>query len=227
MPKMKWDQIGERTYETGVEQCALFPVTEKTGKYENGVPWNGVTKVEESPSGGEATAVYANNKQYLNLMSAEKFAATLGAYTYPDEFAECDGSKEIAPGVFAGQQARKMFGLAYKTLKGNDTKGTDYGYTLHLVYGALASPSSKSYNTVNESAEAGEMSWSINTTPVDVPGAKPTAHLKVDSTKVDAAKLKELEEMIYGKDGDETKPKLPLPEEVITLVGKISQDSDV
>lgn len=227
MPKMKWDQIGERTYETGVEQCALFPVTEKTGKYENGVPWNGVTKVEESPSGGEATAVYANNKQYLNLMSAEKFSATLGAYTYPDAFAECDGSKEIAPGVFAGQQARKTFGLAYKTLKGNDTKSTDYGYTLHLVYGALASPSSKSYNTVNESAEAGEMSWTINTTPVDVPGAKPTAHLKVDSTKVDAAKLKELEDIIYGKDSDETVPKLPLPEEVIKLVGNVTQDGNV
>lgn len=128
MSKMKWDQTGKRTYETGIEQCALFIIDEKTGVYENGVPWNGVTKVEESPSGGENTAVYANNRLYINLMSAEKFAATLGAYTYPDEFMECDGSKEIAPGVYAGQQNRKMFGLAYKTIQGNDTRGTDYGY---------------------------------------------------------------------------------------------------
>lgn len=220
MPKMKWDQTGEKTYETGVEQCALFTVNDKTGAYENGVPWNGVTKVEENPSGGEPTAVYANNRKYLNLMSAEQFAATLGAYTYPDEFAECDGSKEIAPGVYAGQQARKMFGLCYKTLKGNDTQGTEYGYKIHFIYGALAAPSPRSYNTVNESPEAGELSWSISTTPVDVPGAKPTSHLVFDSTKCDAQKLKELEDIIYGKDGEgASTPRLPLPAEVITLIG--------
>lgn len=219
MSKMKWDQTGEKTYETGIEQCALFIINEKTGVYENGVPWNGVTKVEESPSGGETTAVYANNRLYINLMSAEKFAATLGAYTYPDEFMECDGSKEIAPGVYAGQQNRKMFGLAYKTIQGNDTHGTDYGYKLHLVYGANAAPSSRSYNTINESSEAGEMSWSISTTPVDVPNAKPTAHIVFDSTKCDANKLATLEEIIYGKDGDETTPRLPLPEEIIELIG--------
>ncbi len=219
MSKMKWDQTGMRTYETGIEQCALFIINEKTSAYENGVPWNGVTKVEESPSGGETTAVYANNRLYINLMSAEKFAATLGAYTYPDEFMECDGSKEIAPGVYAGQQNRKMFGLAYKTIQGNDTQGTDYGYKLHLVYGANAAPSSRSYNTINESPEAGEMSWSISTTPVDVPNAKPTAHIVLDSTKCDAKKLAALEEIIYGKDRDETTPRLPLPEEIIELIG--------
>ncbi len=222
MSRMKWDQIGEKTYETGVEQCALFLVTASSGAYENGVPWNGLTKVEESPSGGETTAIYANNRQYINLTSAEKFAATLGAYTYPDEFMECDGSKEIAPGIYAGQQSRKTFGLAYKSLLGNDTQGTDYGYKLHLVYGANASPSSKSYNTINESAEAGEMSWSISTTPVDVPNAKPTAHIVIDSTKCDEKKLKALEDIIYGKDGDDdTTPRLPLPAEIISIVGMI------
>lgn len=219
--KMKWDQVGEKTYETGIEQCALFTVNDKTGAYENGVPWNGITKVEESPSGGEATAVYANNKKYLNLMSSEQFGATIGAYTYPDEFAECDGSKEIAPGVYAGQQSRKTFGLCYKTIKGNDTQGTDFGYKLHFVYGALAAPSSKSYNTVNESPEAGEMSWTISTTPVDVPDSKPTAHIFFDSTKCDKDALKKVEEIVYGKDGDDaTAPRLPLPEELINLLGQ-------
>lgn len=217
MPKLTWDQVGERTYETGVEQCALYPFDTAKNTYGSGVAWNGITKVEENPSGGEASPVYANNKKYLNLMSAEEFAATIGAYTYPDEFAECDGSKEIAPGVYAGQQSRKTFGLAYKSLKGNDTEGTDYGYKIHLVYGCLAAPSSKAYNTVNESPEAGEMSWTVSTTPVDVPGAKPSATIVVDSTKCDKDKLKQLEDIIYGTDSAEAK--LPMPNEIIELVG--------
>lgn len=217
MSKLKWDQIGEKTYETGVEQCALYPVDEKTGAYGNGVAWNGITKVEESPSGGEPSPIYANNKKYLNLMSAEEFAATIGAYTYPDEFAECDGSKEIAPGVYAGQQSRKTFGLVYKTLIGNDTEGTDFGYNLHFVYGCLAAPSGRSYNTVNESPEAGEMSWSVSTTPVDVPNAKPSATITIKSTKCDKDKLAALEAIVYGSDNAEAR--LPLPEEIIELVG--------
>lgn len=217
MSKLTWDQVGERTYETGVEQCALYPFDTAKNTYGSGVAWNGITKVEENPSGGEASPVYANNKKYLNLMSAEEFAATIGAYTYPDEFAECDGSKEIAPGVYAGQQSRKTFGLAYKSLKGNDTEGTDYGYKIHLVYGCLAAPSSKAYNTVNESPEAGEMSWTVSTTPVDVPDAKPSATIVVDSTKCDKDKLKQLEDIIYGTDSAEAK--LPMPKEIIELVG--------
>lgn len=217
MSKLVWDQVGERTYETGVEKCVLFPFDNEKKAYGNGVAWNGVTKVEESPSGGEATAVYANNKQYLNLISAEKFGATLGAYTYPDEFAECDGSKEIAHGVYAGQQSRKTFGLCYKTLIGNDTEGTDHGYAIHFVYGCLASPSGKSYNTVNETPEAGEMSWTLSTTPVDVPGFKPTATITVKSTKCTKEKLAALEELIYGAESKEST--LPMPNEIITLVG--------
>lgn len=215
MSKLKWDQIGERLYETGVDKVVLFPM-ESTGQYGTGVAWNGITAVNESPSGAEPTALYANNGKYLNLISNEDFAATIEAYTYPDEFEECDGSKEIAPGVVIGQQKRKVFGLAYRTLLGNDIDGSDHGYKLHLVYGCLAAPSENNHSTVNDSPEAGTMSWSVSTTPVEVADAKPTATVTIDSTKADKAKLKKLEDMLYGTEQDESK--LPLPAEVITLM---------
>ena len=215
MPKLKWDQIGERLYETGVDKVVLFPM-ESTGQYGAGVAWNGITAVNESPSGAEPTALYANNGKYLNLISNEDFAATIEAYTYPDEFEECDGSKEIAPGVVIGQQKRKVFGLAYRTLLGNDVDGYDHGYKLHLVYGCLAAPSENNHSTVNDSPEAGTMSWSVSTTPVEVADAKPTATVTIDSTKADKAKLKKLEDMLYGTEQAESK--LPLPAEVIALM---------
>lgn len=215
MPKLKWDQIGERLYETGVDKVVLFPM-ESTGQYGTGVAWNGISAVNESPSGAEPTALYANNGKYLNLISNEDFAATIEAFTYPDEFEECDGSKEIAPGVVIGQQKRKVFGLAYRTLLGNDVDGNDHGYKLHLVYGCLAAPSENNHSTVNDSPEAGTMSWSVSTTPVEVADAKPTATVTIDSTKADKAKLKKLEDMLYGTEQAESK--LPLPAEVITLM---------
>ena len=214
MSKLKWDQIGERLYETGVDKVVLFPM-ESTGQYGTGVAWNGISAVNESPSGAEPTALYANNGKYLNLISNEDFAATIEAFTYPDEFEECDGSKEIAPGVI-GQQKRKVFGLSYRTLLGNDVDGNDHGYKLHLVYGCLAAPSENNHSTVNDSPEAGTMSWSVSTTPVEVADAKPTATVTIDSTKADKTKLKKLEDMLYGTDQAESK--LPLPAEVITLM---------
>lgn len=215
MSKLKWDQTGERFYETGVDKVVLFPM-ESTGQYGQGVAWNGISAVNESPSGAEPTALYANNGKYLNLISNEDFAATIEAFMYPDEFEECDGSKEIAPGVVIGQQKRKAFGLAYRTLLGNDVDGNDHGYKLHLVYGCLAAPSEHNHSTVNDSPEAGTMSWSVSTTPVEVADAKPTATVTIDSTKADKAKLKKLEDMLYGTDQAESK--LPLPAEVITLM---------
>lgn len=215
MSKLKWDQIGERLYETGVDKVVLFPM-ESTGQYGTGVAWNGISAVNESPSGAEPTALYANNGKYLNLISNEDFAATIEAFTYPDEFEECDGSKEIAPGVVIGQQKRKVFGLAYRTLLGNDVDGNDHGYKLHLVYGCLAAPSENNHSTVNDSPEAGTMSWSVSTTPVEVADAKPTATVTIDSTKADKAKLKKLEDILYGTEQAESK--LPLPAEVITLM---------
>ena len=215
MPKLKWDQTGERLYETGVDKVVLFPM-ESTGQYGQGVAWNGISAVNESPSGAEATPLYANNGKYLNLISNEDFAATIEAFMYPDEFEECDGSKEIAPGVVIGQQKRKVFGLAYRTLLGNDVDGNDHGYKLHLVYGCLAAPSEHNHSTVNDSPEAGTMSWSVSTTPVEVADAKPTATVTIDSTKADKAKLKKLEDMLYGTDQAESK--LQLPAEVITLM---------
>lgn len=215
MSKLKWDQIGERLYETGVDKVVLFPM-ESTGQYGTGVAWNGISAVNESPSGAEPTALYANNGKYLNLISNEDFAATIEAFTYPDEFEECDGSKEIAPGVVIGQQKRKVFGLAYRTLLGNDVDGNDHGYKLHLVYGCLAAPSENNHSTVNDSPEAGTMSWSVSTTPVEVADAKPTATVTIDSTKADKTKLKKLEDMLYGT--EQTESKLPLPAEVITLM---------
>lgn len=215
MPKLKWDQIGERLYETGVDKVVLFPM-ESTGQYGAGVAWNGISAVNESPSGAEPTALYANNGKYINLISNEDFAATIEAFMYPDEFEECDGSKEIAPGVVIGQQKRKVFGLAYRTLLGNDVDGNDHGYKLHLVYGCLAAPSENNHSTVNDSPEAGTMSWSVSTTPVEVADAKPTATVTIDSTKADKTKLKKLEDMLYGTEQAESK--LPLPAEVITLM---------
>lgn len=215
MSKLKWDQIGERLYETGVDKVVLFPM-ESTGQYGTGVAWNGISAVNESPSGAEPTALYANNGKYLSLISNEDFAATIEAFTYPDEFEECDGSKEIAPGVVIGQQKRKVFGLAYRTLLGNDVDGNDHGYKLHLVYGCLAAPSENNHSTVNDSPEAGTMSWSVSTTPVEVADAKPTATVTIDSTKADKTKLKKLEDMLYGTEQAESK--LPLPAEVITLM---------
>lgn len=215
MSKMKWDQTGERVYETGVEQCALFP-QDDTGAYPLGVAWNGISNITETPSGAEPTKLYANDKVYVTMMSAEEVGGTIEAYTYPDEFAECDGSATVVAGVRIGQQARRTFGLAYKTLIGNDVVGTKYGYKLHLVWGALASPSEKAHATVNDSPEAQTMSWEYTTTPVDVAGYQPTASMEIDSTTVDAEKLAALEAIIYGSESEE--PKLPMPEAVIEML---------
>lgn len=212
--KLVWDQIGERRYETGVEQVALFPQT--NGVYDAGVAWNGVTALNLTPSGAEPTALYANDRKYVTLMSVEELGGTVEAYTYPNEFAECDGSKEIAPGVYAGQQTRKPFGLVAKTLVGNDTMLNKFGYKLHLVYGALASPSEQSHATVNDSPEAATLSWEFSTTPVEMAGCEPTSYICIDSTKVNAEKLAALEAIVYGS--EEAEPRLPLPTEVAELL---------
>lgn len=196
MTRLVWDTTGERYYETGVSQGVLYPQT--SGAYPTGVAWNGLSNVSESPSGSEATAIYADNMKYLNLMSVEEFGGTIEAYTYPDEFAQCDGSEALATGVSIGQQSRKAFGLCYRTILGNDTDSNDYGYKLHLVYGCQASPSEKSYATVNDSPEAITFSWEFKTTPVSVAGFKPTACLTIDSTKANATKLAQLEGILYG-----------------------------
>lgn len=196
MSKLIWDQTGERLYETGVKNGVLYIPT--NGVYDKGVAWNGLTAVTESPSGAEATALYADDIKYLSLMSTEEFGATVEAYTYPDEFAQCDGSASLAKGVSIGQQPRKTFGLSYKTTVGNDVDGNDYGYKLHLIYGALAAPSEKAYATINDSPEAITFSWEITTTPVNVTGYKPTASITIDSTKVDVEKLAALEKVLYG-----------------------------
>lgn len=220
MAKLKWDETGKRLYETGTKMGVLYPQNED-GTYPKGVAWNGLMSVTESPSGAEASALYADDAKYLELYSNEEFGFTIGAYTYPDEFAECDGSAELAPGVGIGQQPRKAFGLSYRTIIGNDTKGSDYGYKLHLVYGAKASPSERSYASVNDSPEALELSWECTTTPVPVTGHKPSAHIEIDSTKIDEKKLTKIEEMLYGKDGETgtaTEPELPLPDEIIQIL---------
>lgn len=223
--RLVWDKSGERLYETGVNQGVLY-VQNADGTYPNGVAWNGLTAVTESPSGAEATPLYADNIKYLNLISAEEFGATIEAYTYPDEFAQCDGSAEIAKGVMIGQQARKTFGMCYKTVLGNDVAGEAYGYKLHIIYGATAAPSEKAYSTINDSPEAITLSWEVNTTPVNVTGGKPTASLVIDSTKVDPTKLKALEDILYGKDpvrepsAEGVAPRLPLPDEIATLMGE-------
>lgn len=216
MAKMLWDQIGEKRYETGIEQVALFPQEE--GAYNKGVAWNGVTALNLTPSGAEPTPLYANNRKYLTLMSVEELGGTIEAYTYPDEFAACDGSVAVVPGVYFGQQGRKPFGLVGKSLVGNDTELNKHGYKLHLVYGALASPSEQAHATVNDSPEAQTMSWEFSTTPVAVEGYEPTSYICIDSTKVNAEKLAALEAIIYGS--DDVEPRLPLPDEIATLMAE-------
>ena len=217
MAKLVWDKTGDRLYETGVKNGVLYIPT--AGVYSKGVAWNGLTAVTESPSGAEATALYADDIKYLSLMSTEEFGATIEAYTYPDEFAACDGSAELADGVMIGQQKRSTFGLCYKTTIGNDTEGNDHGYKLHIIYGALAAPSEKAYSTINDSPEAITFSWEITTTPVNVTGAKPTASLVIDSTKADPSKLAALEDILYGKDSEPaSEPRLPLPDEIKSLM---------
>lgn len=215
MSKLVWDQTGERFYETGVKQGVLYP--QVSGAYPKGVAWNGLTAVTESPSGAEATALYADDIKYLNLISAEEFGATIEAYTYPDEFAECDGSASLATGVMIGQQKRTAFGLSYKTTLGNDVDGNDYGYKLHIIYGAIAAPSEKAYTTINDSPEAITFSWELTTTPVTVEGFKPTASITIDSTKADKSKLEALEAILYGSESEEAR--LPLPDEIATVMG--------
>ena len=214
MVAIKWDQAGERTYETGVDHGVLY-LTNAAGEYDKGFAWNGLTAVTESPSGAEPTPLYADNMKYLNLVSAEEFGATIEAYTYPDEFALCDGSAEPAPGVMVGQQDRKIFGMAYRTLLGNDLAGNSHGYKLHLIYGALAAPSEKAYATVNDSPEAITFSWEVSTTAVEVPGLKPSAQLTLDSTKADATAFALLEGILYGSETED--PRLPLPSEIIDM----------
>lgn len=222
MAKLVWDQTGDRLYETGVRNGVLYIPT--SGVYNKGYAWNGLIAVTESPSGAEATPLYADDIKYLNLMSTEEFGATIEAYTYPDEFAQCDGSAELTAGVSIGQQERKTFGLCYKTTLGNDVDGNDHGYKLHIIYGALAKPSEREYSTINDSPEALTFSWEITTTPVNVTGAKPTASIVINSTKADSTKLKALEDILYGKDGTgdghtgAVEPRLPLPDEIKQLM---------
>lgn len=214
MPKLTWDGTGERRYETGVDHGVLY-IPNQLGVYAAGFPWNGLTSISESPSGAEASPQYADNIKYLNLMSAEDFGATVEAFTYPLEFAQCDGSAAPTPGVSIGQQTRKSFGLSYRTKVGNDQEGTDFGYKLHLIYNALAAPTEKAYSTINDSPEAMALSWELTTTPVEVPGFKPSAQMTIDSTQVDPGKLKDLEDILYGTDS--ASARLPMPAEVIAL----------
>lgn len=224
MSKIIWDATGERFYETGVDKGVLY-LLNKSGEYTPGVAWNGLTAVTESPSGAESTPLYADNIKYLNMLSTEEFGATIEAYTFPDEFYECDGSASLVEGVMIGQQNRNMFGFSYRTLIGNDVDNTNHGYKLHLIYGAQASPSEKNYATVNDSPEAISLSWEVTTTPVNVTGFKPTASITIDSTKVDKEKLAALEEILYGKDpttpegSDGVLPRLPLPDEIKQIMG--------
>lgn len=215
MAELKWDNPGERYYETGVKNCILY-VQDAEGNYPKGVAWNGITAITESPSGAESTPLYADDTKYLNLISNEEFGATIEAYTYPDEFAECDGTAELAEGIKLGQQPRKQFGLCYLTTLGNDLKKNDYGYKLHLVYGCTAAPSEKGYATINDSPEAITFSWEVSTTPVDVPGFKPTAHIEIDSTKVKPEDLAKIKAKLWGSATEEAT--LPLPNEIKTLI---------
>ena len=219
MAKLVWDQTGERLYETGVKNGVLY-VQDDTGAYPAGVAWNGLTAVTESPSGAEATALYADDIKYLNLYSAEEFGATIEAYMYPDEFMVCDGSAQPIEGVTFGQQTRKKFGLCYRTAVGNDVLGSDYGYKLHIIYGCTASPSEKAYATINDSPEAITFSWEVTTDPVAVEGFKPTATVVIDSTKVDKDKLAALEDILYG--GADSEARLPMPNEIVTLMDTAS-----
>lgn len=221
MSVLVWDKETERLYETGVKRGVLYPYdgSDASNPFPKGVVWNGLSSVSESPSGAEANAIYADDMKYLELRSAEEFGATIEAYMYPDEFAICDGSAEIAPGVMAGQQARKRFGFSYRSIVGNDTETDAYGYKLHLIYNAMASPSERQYQTVNDSPEAISFSWELTTTPIEtgIAGLKPTASLTIDSNKVDPAKLTELEDILYGSDSEDAR--LPLPAEVMEIMG--------
>ena len=214
MTALQWDQTGERLYETGIDRGVLYKPDEN-GNYDTGFAWNGLTTVTESPTGAEATPTYADNIVYANLFSVERWAGTIEAYTYPDEFAECDGSSEAQIGVFVGQQPRKSFGFAYRTIVGNDVENNEFGYKLHLVYGATASPSEKAYATINDSPEMINFSWELTTIPVQVTGMKPTASITIDSTNVDADALTALELILYGTTGVD--PALPLPDAVLAL----------
>ena len=215
MAKLVWDESGKRVYETGVRNGVLY-VQGENGEYQKGVAWNGLTAVTESPSGAEPTALYADDIKYLELFSAEEFGATIEAYTYPEEFEACDGSASLGEGVTIGQQDRKAFGLCYRTIVGNDVKGNEHGYKLHLIYGAKAKPSEKAYQTVNDSPEAITFSWEVSTTPVNVTGFKPTASITIDSTKLEAGKLKSIEDKLYGTASEEAK--LPLPDEIKQII---------
>lgn len=226
MSRLTWDDTGKRLYETGTKMGVLYPQSDD-GTYPKGVAWNGLMSVNESPSGAEASALYANDAKYLELYSNEEFGFTIGAYTYPEEFAACDGSAELASesGVYVGQQPRKAFGLTYRTVVGNDVKGSDYGYKLHLVYGAKASPSEKGYSSINDSPEAVEFSWECTTTPINIEGFKPAAHIEIDSTKIKPEKLKKIEDALYGTNavggsGAGTEPKLLLPNEIVAILNE-------
>ena len=215
MAKLVWDESGKRVYETGVRNGVLY-VQGENGEYQKGVAWNGLTAVTESPSGAEPTALYADDIKYLELFSAEEFGATIEAYTYPEEFEACDGSASLGTGVTIGQQDRKAFGICYRTVVGNDVKGNEHGYKLHLVYGAKAKPSEKAYATVNDSPEAVTFSWEVTTTPVNVAGFKPTATVTIDSTKIQPDKLKAIEDKLYGTASEEAT--LPLPDEIKQII---------
>lgn len=219
MSKLVWDKVGERLYETGVSKGVLYP--QSSGAYPKGVAWNGLTAVNESPEGAEPNAMYADNIKYLNILSAEDFKATIEAYTYPDEFKPCIGASELVEGVSLGQQDHMPFGFSYQTIIGNDTENNSHGYKIHVVYGCLAAPSEADYNSVNDSPEAATMSWEVSTTPVDVDGFKPTAMLVFDSTKLSAKKMAAIEKVLYGD--TETEARLPLPNEVKTIIAAVSE----
>lgn len=219
MARITWDQVGERFYEAGVDHGVLY-LSNNTGTYDKGYAWNGLTTVTESPSGAESNPQYADNIKYLNLVSAEEFGATIEAFTYPNEFAQCDGTATPRAGIAIGQQGRRMFGLSYRTLVGNDTEGTSLGYKIHLIYGAQAAPSEKAYGTINDSPEALTFSWELSTSPVPVEGYKPTASVTIDSRNVPAATLKTLEDILYGS--ADVEPRLPLPDEVIEHFGGVT-----
>lgn len=216
MSKLVWDKVGERLYETGVSKGVLYP-QDANGTYPMGYAWNGLTSFSKNPTGGEANPIYADNIKYLNLISVEEFEGSIGAYFYPDAFAECNGERELIPGLKIGQQPRKPFGFCCQTLVGNDTEGNDHGYTIQIVYGAMATPSERTYDTVNDSPEPAEMSWDITTTPVAVSGFKPTASLSLYSGDFSASAIQNLEDVLYGTDG--TNPRLPLPDEVASILG--------
>lgn len=214
MARVKWDEVGKKLYRAGVDRGVLYPMDDK-GTYPKGVPWNGLSKVSESPSGAESTPVYANNAKYLNLVSAEEFSYTINAYMYPDEFKACDGSKEIAPGIYINQQNRQHFGMTYRNAIGNDIKNMDYGYEIHLVYDSIAAPSSQDHETVNENVDAATMSWECSTTPVQVKDYKPASHFYIDSITCPQDVLKKIEDILYGT--EESEPRLPLPDELMAL----------